>query len=140
MDHLVLPDSSLLLYRWRGYPRQCSWVQAFHTTAHTERCENWKVITIPMAKPSQALPGIGQPAVYRIRLQGALPSAWNDAVQGMQVAYSDAGNGSVFTTWTGSVPDQAALAVILHLAFMLRMILISVECLSTGNQGPIDTL
>lgn len=91
---------------------------------------------MPMATPPPSVQGIGQPAVYQIRLQGALPSAWNDAVHGMQVVYTDSGDGSVCTTLTGSVIDQAALAGILHLAFMLRMTLISVECLGAGDQDP----
>lgn len=93
---------------------------------------------MPIATPPSNPQGIGQPAIYRIRLQGVLPPAWNDAIQEMNVAYTDSENGGMCTTLTGSVADQAALAGILHLAFMLRMALISVECLGVGDSGPCD--
>lgn len=109
-------------------------------TGHTPcidliNAEIGRLITVPVAKPSSNQLGIGQPAVYRIRIQGLLPPDWKDAVHGMQVLYTDSVDDGIYTTLTGSVADQAALAGILHLAFTLRMTLISVECLSIRSHG-----
>ncbi len=80
---------------------------------------------------------IDRSAIYRIRLQGALPAIWRDAANDMEVEYSESG-GRLFTTLTGLVADQAALAGVLNLAFMLRMPVISIECLSVSDPDRED--
>lgn len=80
---------------------------------------------------------IDDPATYRIELQGVLGSSWQDFVRHMQIQVRRAESGSVVTTLTGVVRDQAALAGILNLVYDLGMPLLSVEWLGSTDDRPL---
>jgi len=69
-------------------------------------------------------PGLDQPAVYRIRVQGVLPPDWQGWFNGMSL--KDDGR---ITTLQGIVPDQPALFGLLIKIRDLGMTLLSVQLL-----------
>ncbi|MBK8048010.1 MAG: hypothetical protein IPK16_13270 [Anaerolineales bacterium] len=76
---------------------------------------------------------IADSAVYHIELQGALEPSWTEAIDGMNICHQNA-DGTLITTLRGTVADQAALAGVLNLAFMLGLPVLSVQCV--GRVGP----
>ena len=67
------------------------------------------------------------PATYRIEFFGALERAWEGTFGDLHIAHRPGRDGTIITTLTGEVPDQAALAGVLNLAFSLGLPLLSVE-------------
>lgn len=76
---------------------------------------------------------IADSAVYHIELQGALEPSWAEAIDGMNIRHQHTGH-ALITTLTGTVADQAALAGVLSLAFMLGLPVLSVRCV--GRVAP----
>jgi hypothetical protein len=74
-------------------------------------------------------------ATYRIEVQGALDSSWADTYGDLRFEYRPNRDGITITTLTGEVPDQAALAGLLGLTFMLGMPLLSVACLGQSKHS-----
>jgi hypothetical protein len=70
------------------------------------------------------------PAQYRIQLQGRLDPDWAYAVSGMEIEV----DGPV-TILQGEVADQAALAGILNVSYMLGLPLISVQWLGDQDES-----
>lgn len=63
------------------------------------------------------------PAVYQIRIEGHLGSAWTDWFAGLSIALEDNGD----TLLTGAVVDQAALHGLLNKVRDLGAVLVSVN-------------
>ncbi len=71
------------------------------------------------------------PAVYRICVQGRLPTEWSDRLAGMSISGSGEGMGDAKTVLVGRLPDQAALEGLLSTLYELHLPVLSVECLET---------
>ena len=70
-----------------------------------------------------------QPALYEIRLDGALSTHWSDWFDDMEVTHDDEGN-----TWlTGAIADQAALHGVLNKIRDLGLVLLTVQALSNSR-------
>ena len=74
--------------------------------------------------------GVGQPATYRVRVQGRLDENWSDWLGGMAVVTENDDDGPTITTLSGDVPDQAALHGLLNRIRDLGLPLIEVHCTS----------
>jgi hypothetical protein len=64
--------------------------------------------------------------VYQIKIEGELPESWSDWFNGLMVETQTAANGSIITTLTGPIVDQAALHGILDRIRDLNLKLIAV--------------
>jgi hypothetical protein len=73
------------------------------------------------------------PKVYQIKIDGELPESWSDWFNGLLVESQTAANGSITTTLTGSVIDQAALHGILDSIRDLNLKLIAVTDLASPD-------
>ena len=76
------------------------------------------------------VPGIAahSPALYEIRVKGALDEAWCELMEGMSLTVISEGSHAV-TVIRVVVPDQAALAGLLDSLFRLNSTVLSVEAL-----------
>lgn len=68
-------------------------------------------------------------ATYRIEVQGVLDAGWAETYGDLHLEHRLNSDGIGITVLTGEVPDQAALAGLLGVTFMLGMPLLSVACL-----------
>jgi len=75
---------------------------------------------------------------YQIRVQGWIGKHWSSQFEGMTIMPEDMGNTPI-TTFTGVVPDQAALRGILNHLWDLNMTLISVLQISDPDKEKGDT-
>ncbi len=75
-----------------------------------------------MGEPHQRL-RLDQPAIYRIRVQGALGERWLSWFEGMSITTEED-----VTTLNGTVPDQPALHGLLIKIRNLGLPLLSLEC------------
>jgi hypothetical protein len=71
------------------------------------------------------------PTVYQIRLKGHLGSQWTDWFGGLTITLEDNGD----TLLTGPVVDQAALYGLLKKVRDLGLPLLSVNSMSTQDEG-----
>jgi hypothetical protein len=69
------------------------------------------------------------PAVYRIRVQGALDPDWASRLEGMNVTEARSEAGEVETILVGRLQDQAALSSVLNAVYELHLPILSAECL-----------
>ncbi len=58
--------------------------------------------------------GFDRPAKYRIEVQGRVPAAWSDRLEGMAIAEGAVQAEPFITTLVGELADQAALAGVLN--------------------------
>jgi hypothetical protein len=72
-------------------------------------------------------------AHYRIELQGAMDRSWAAELGGLSVEHSRRADGQIVTTLSGKLADQAALAGVLNLAYMLGMPVLSVLLLDNAD-------
>ncbi len=72
-------------------------------------------------------PSVGQPATYRLQVQGRLDATWSDWFGGMNVTVKDKDDGPAITTMTGVIPDQAALYGLLNRLRDLGLLLLEVR-------------
>jgi hypothetical protein len=79
------------------------------------------------------LPGLHEPAVYRIRVAGRLGPKWADRVVGMQIVVRNVGMHRTVTELTGTVADQAALQGLLDLLYARGCVLLGMDLLNTGS-------
>jgi hypothetical protein len=68
------------------------------------------------------------PALYEIRVQGALDQSWSEMLEGMTLNVTDV-DGDPVTVLRVVVPDQAALAGLLDSLFRLNTTVLSVEAI-----------
>lgn len=73
------------------------------------------------------------PAVYEIRVQGALDSSWFDRLGGVEILVERSPDAAPVTMLAGRFVDQAALAGALNLLYDLGFPLLSVQCV--GRSG-----
>jgi hypothetical protein len=85
-----------------------------------------------MSKAMQKPLTVAQPASYKIEVQGALDPSWADMFGTLRLEHRLSRDGVAITTLTGKVADQAALAGVLSLTYMLGMPLLSVDLLDSG--------
>ena len=69
------------------------------------------------------------PAVYRIRVQGALDPDWASRLEGMNVTEARSEAGEVETVLVGRLQDQASLAGVLNAVYELHLPILAVEML-----------
>jgi len=74
-----------------------------------------------------------KPALYEIRVHGKLSDRWSDWCGGLNFASEEMADGSLVTTLTGMVADQAALRGILTRLWDLGMTLLSVSRIESEN-------
>jgi hypothetical protein len=74
-------------------------------------------------------------ATYRIEVQGALDRSWAETYGDLHLERRLNSDGTAITMLTGEFPDQAALAGLLGVTFMLGMPLISVAYLGQGERS-----
>jgi hypothetical protein len=82
---------------------------------------------MPKASPHLTL---YEPAIYAIRVQGALEANWSDRLGGLRIVVIRAGDQAV-TELSGRLPDQAGLIGVLTSLYDLGMPLLSVERVSS---------
>ena len=70
----------------------------------------------------------GQPASYRIAVEGALDPTWSARLAGMQIATCQRGSQKPVTTLSGQVSDQAVLMGVLNSLYELHLRILSVNC------------
>ena len=75
-------------------------------------------------------PGMNEPAIYRIRVEGQLDSSWSDRMQGMNITELDDPEGG--TVLVGRLKDQSALSSVMNTLYELHLPVISVDCLENG--------
>jgi hypothetical protein len=76
------------------------------------------------------------PALYKIRVCGKLDEHWSDWCGGLSIASIETEDGSLVTTLTGTVADQAALRGILAKLWDLGLTLLSVCRIDAESSGP----
>src|SRR6266702_4151313 len=76
----------------------------------------------------------GQPTVYQIRIKGHLGRQWTDLFGGLTITLEDNGE----TLLTGPVVDQAALHGVLRKVRDVAMPLLSVVCVTPGQDEASD--
>jgi hypothetical protein len=69
---------------------------------------------------------LDQPAIYEIRVQGALSSRWQNYFENMQISI-EGEDGWATTTLCGPVVDQSALQGLVQKLFTLGLVLIYLE-------------
>ncbi len=67
------------------------------------------------------------PAIYRISVQGRIPTKWSDRLEGMAITEGSAGSGPPVTTLLGELSDQAALSGVLNTLYELHLPVLRVE-------------
>lgn len=72
---------------------------------------------------------LGQPAVYRIVVQGALPAEYADRLGDLCVESSGEGRGGQATTLTGHLRDQSQLLGVLNGLYEMHLPILSIELL-----------
>jgi hypothetical protein len=72
---------------------------------------------------------LGQPAVYRIVVQGAFPAEYADRLGGLHVEASGGRHGGQATTLTGRLRDQSQLLGVLNGLYEMHLPILSIELL-----------
>jgi len=72
---------------------------------------------------------LGQPAVYRIVVQGVLPAEYADRLGGLRVEASGGRHGGQATTLTGHLRDQSQLLGVLNGLYEMHLPILSIELL-----------
>jgi hypothetical protein len=73
---------------------------------------------------------LGEPAYYRIEVQGCLNENWSGRLAGMRITIRGREDNREVTTLSGRVRDQAELMGVLNSLYELHMSLLSVEIVS----------
>jgi hypothetical protein len=76
-----------------------------------------------------------RPALYEIRVRGKLDGRWSEWCGGLSFASEQAEDGSLVTTLTGTVTDQAALRGILAKLWDLGLTLLAVSRIEAESSG-----
>jgi hypothetical protein len=72
----------------------------------------------------------GEPASYRIAVEGSLDESWSGRLGGMQITSTTQEDQKPVTILSGQVCDQAALMGVLNGLYQLHMTILSVSCTS----------
>ena len=80
----------------------------------------------------------GEPARYRIAVEGCLDETWSGRLGGMQIAGPKQTDQQSVTTLTGQVQDQAHLIGVLNTLYQLRMNILSVIC-DSRNEPDVNS-
>jgi hypothetical protein len=78
----------------------------------------------------EARTSIGTGAVYQIKLKGHLDSSWSQWLNNLSITHEQDG----VTRLAGPIPDQSALHGLLIKIRDLGLPLLSVNCISTGQE------
>lgn len=80
------------------------------------------------------------PGTYQIRVEGWIGKRWTRHFEGMSIKLEELEDNILATTFTGPLPDQAALRGLLNHLWDLNLTLISVTQLSAldGAKGDTD--
>jgi hypothetical protein len=76
---------------------------------------------------------IGDPATYRIVIEGTLTSDWSDRLAGLSVTATSRGSGPPRTTLEGRIHDQAQLNGVIATLYGLHLPILMVEKLEDEN-------
>ncbi len=74
----------------------------------------------------------GEP-IFQIRLLGKLPPTWSPWMKDQKIEHAQAADGSVVTTLTGVLPDQAALRGVLNRIWNLNLEVLAVRQIERGR-------
>ncbi len=88
-----------------------------------------------MKKPLEPYPTFDSPAAYRIRVSGRIAPNRSDWFQGMAIRRLSRDQEPAVTLLEGELLDQAALAGVLTALYDLHLPVLSVECLSAGQDA-----
>jgi len=75
---------------------------------------------------SRRAPAFDEPAIYQISVEGRIPVAWADRLDGMRVTVIAGTPSRHLSTLTGRLEDQAALAGVLSTLYTLHLVVLSV--------------
>jgi hypothetical protein len=75
----------------------------------------------------------GEPATYRIVVQGALNSCWRDRLAGLAISTTSGSGGLPRTTLFGRIRDQAELSGVLDTLYGLHLPILSVETIDDAG-------
>lgn len=89
-----------------------------------------------MNEPLEPYPTFDSAATYRIRVSGRIAPNRSDWFQGLAIHRLSQGKEPAVTLLEGELPDQAALAGVLTTLYELHLPVLSVECLSAGQEKP----
>jgi hypothetical protein len=78
---------------------------------------------------------IGEPADYRIEIQGYLDQSWSGRLGGMLITAGSRPETTTLTELTGRVADQAQLIGVLNSLYELHLPILSVELMPKPVQG-----
>lgn len=84
---------------------------------------------------SRGTPLFDEPAIYHISVEGQIPAAWNDRLDGMQVSVVPAAPSGCVSTLTGTLNDQTALAGVLNTLYSLHLVVLTVTRIETPSGG-----
>lgn len=82
----------------------------------------------------QQSPRMDGPTTYQIRVRGRLDESWSDWFEGVAITFENGNGGSVVTTITATIVDQAALHGILNRIRDLNLPLLSVQLSAAGME------
>jgi hypothetical protein len=77
-------------------------------------------------------PSMMGPAIYRIRVEGAIKSNWSSRLEGMNITQVAGEKENKECILVGRLADQSALAGLLNTLYELHRPVLSVECLEVG--------
>ena len=81
---------------------------------------------MPEATPAKKI-SPGEPAIYRIKIQGCLNSNWSERLAGMTITNDCKNHQTATTTLKGRIRDQAELSGVLNSLYELHYPILSVE-------------
>ena len=74
------------------------------------------------------------PAVYQIKVQGALSDDWSERLGGLQISVSRKKKGSSISILTGMIIDQTALSGILNALYDSHITVLSVNLMKKQDR------
>ena len=74
------------------------------------------------------------PAVYQIKVQGALSDDWSERLGGLQISVSRKKTGNTISILTGMITDQTALSGILNALYDSHITVLSVNLMKKQDR------
>ena len=74
------------------------------------------------------------PAVYQIKVQGALSDDWSERLGGLQISVSRKKTGNTISILTGMISDQTALSGILNALYDSHITVLSVNLMKEQDK------